>query len=179
MLLSADTFYTQGLGTQYLTKRPGSTAYTAVHEFSATLRNGQAPVAWVFRTTSANSACHDASYRFNSGRISVTRNVARPVQVTGLAARRTSDAGDWFVSFNALSGATSYNVLAKGFFSGDEVGNPYTNFRGERLGSGTTSTTVNLGSRYRDYKREFTVTARNAEGVWSFTPTGPLISVAW
>lgn len=128
----SDTFYPY-LGNNFITKRPGtSSAFTAVHEFSNVCKNGQAPVSWRFYTTSANSACSSASYRYTTGQIQSVGNVSRPPKVSP-SLRRINDNGDFEVSWSPVNGAAAYSVIVEYPTGTDEVGDPYRNVRGERV----------------------------------------------
>lgn len=127
----SDTFYPY-LGNNFITRLPGQSAFTAVHEFTNVCRDGRTPVAWVFRTSSANSACSASSYKFTTGQIRVVSGT-RPPKVTGTAIRRLNQSGDFEVTWNAVSQAAAYSVIVEYPTGTDEVGNPYRNVRGERI----------------------------------------------
>ena len=123
----SDTFYPY-LGNNFLTKYPGNSAFTAVHEFSNVCKNGQAPVSWRFYTTSGTSnGC------YTTGQIRAVGGLSRPAKVAGVSLRRSNDAGDFQVSWSPVSSATAYSVIVEYPTGTDEVGNPYTNVRGARV----------------------------------------------
>lgn len=128
----SDVFY-PFLGNNFLTAYPGNSAFTAVHEFANVCKGGQAPVSWRFYTSSANSACSAASYRYTTGQIAVVNGASRPAKVTGVSLRRTNDAGDFQVNWNAVSSAATYSVIVQYPTGTDDVGDPYTNVRGARV----------------------------------------------
>jgi hypothetical protein len=127
-----DTFYPY-LGNNFITRFPGQSAFTAVHEFTSVCRDGQAPVSWRFFTTSANSACSSSSYRFTTGQIEVVGGVSRPAKVSGVALRRANDTGEFEVDWDAVQDAAAYSVIVEYPTGTDEVGNPYLNVRGARV----------------------------------------------
>lgn len=128
----SDTFY-PWLGNNFITRFPGQSAFTAVHEFADVCKGGQTPVSWRFFTTSANSACSSPNYRYTTGQIDVVGGVSRPSKVDGVALRRANDAGDFEVNWSAVQGVAAYSVIVEYPTGTDEVGNPYLNVRGARV----------------------------------------------
>lgn len=128
----SDTFYTNK-GYNFLTRLPGSSAFTAVHEFTNVCQSDQIPVSWRFYTTSANSAYSSLSYRYTTGQIRVVGGVSRPAKVGGVSLRRTSDSGNFTVGWSAVTGAAAYSVIVQYPTGTDEAGNPYLNLRGARV----------------------------------------------
>ena len=127
----SDTFYPY-LGNNFITRYPGSSAFTAVHEFSSVCKDGKAPVSWRFYTTTPGC--------FTSDQIRSVGGVSRPSKVTGVALRRLNAAGDFRVSWSVVLGAIAYSVIVEYPTGTDEVGNPYKNVRGARV---QVSSTVN------------------------------------
>ncbi|KAH8623216.1 hypothetical protein IG631_22373 [Alternaria alternata] len=123
----SDTFYPY-LGNNFLTRYPGNSAFTAVHEFSSVCKNGQAPVSWRFYTTSGT-----ANGCYTTGQIRAVGGVSRPAKVTGVSLQRSNDAGDFEVTWSPVSRAVAYSVIVQYPTGTDEVGNPYTNVRGARV----------------------------------------------
>lgn len=107
----SDPFYTIGYGTNYITNRTQSQAFTSVHEFSNVCRNGVAPSGWVFYTSSANSACTSSSYRFTTGRITTTTGT-RPAK-TNFSGRSINAAGEIEITWTGADGAQSYNAFIR------------------------------------------------------------------
>jgi len=128
----SDTFYPY-LGNNFITRFPGQSAFMAVHEFANVCKNGQIPVSWRFFTTSANSACSSSSFRYTTGLIEVVGGVSRPAKVSGVVLRRTNDAGDFEVIWDAGQDAVAYSVIVEYPTGTNEVGNPYLNVRGARV----------------------------------------------
>ncbi|KZM28727.1 uncharacterized protein EKO05_0009891 [Ascochyta rabiei] len=172
----SDTFYPY-LGNNFLTRLPGSSAFTAVHEFTNVCKSGQAPVSWRFYTTSANSACSPADYRYTTGQIRTVGGVSRPAKVSGVTLRRANTAGDFQVGWSAVAGAAAYSVIVQYPTGTDEVGDAYTNVRGARVQG--TSTMVATTTRRQDVQRKCIVHAVNAQGVWSFTNDVQPIAASW
>ncbi|KAI4671030.1 uncharacterized protein J4E88_009425 [Alternaria novae-zelandiae] len=167
----SDTFYPY-LGNNFLTKYPGNSAFTAVHEFSSVCKNGQAPVSWRFYTTSGTSnGC------YTTGQIRAVGGVSRPAKVAGVSLRRSNDAGDFQVSWSPVSSATAYSVIVEYPTGTDEVGNPYTNVRGARVQG--TSTQIATTTRRQDVARKAIVHAVNSQGVWSFTSDVQPVVANW
>lgn len=125
--------YFPNLGNNFVTRQPDKSAFTAVHEFTDVCKDGSAPVAWVFYTTSTNSCGAPAGYRYTSPRVDVVGGVSRPAKVAGTALRRTNAAGDFTVSWAAATGAAAYSVIVEYPTGTDEAGNPYRNYRGARI----------------------------------------------
>ncbi|KAF9691217.1 hypothetical protein EKO04_010551 [Ascochyta lentis] len=165
------------LGNNFITKFPGNSAFTAVHEFANVCKGAQAPVSWRFYTTSANSACSAADYRYTSGQIPTVGGVSRPGKVGGVALKRANEAGDFQVTWSAVSGAAAYSVIVEYPTGEDEVGNPYTNVRGARV-QGTTAT-VPTTARSQDVQRKAIVHAVNSQGVWSLTNDVQPVAAGW
>ncbi|KAH7380212.1 hypothetical protein DE146DRAFT_288041 [Phaeosphaeria sp. MPI-PUGE-AT-0046c] len=174
---ASDTFYPYP-GNNFLTSYPGNSAFTAVHEFGNVCKGGQAPVSWRFFTSSANSACSAASYRFTTGQIRTVDGESRPAKVSGVALRRVNDAGDFQASWNAVSSAAAYSVIVRYPTGTDDIGNPYTNMRGARV-QGRTTQTIATTSRRPDVDREVIVHAVNAQGVWSLTTDVQPVAARW
>lgn len=128
----SDTFY-PFLGNNFITRWPGQSAFTAVHEFADVCKGGQAPVSWRFFTTSANRACSSPAYRYTTGQINVVGGVSRPAKVGGVTLRRANGAGDFEVSWSSIQGAAAYSAIVEYPTGTDEVGNPYLNVRGARV----------------------------------------------
>jgi hypothetical protein len=128
----SDTFYPY-LGNNFVTAFPGQSAFTAVHEFADVCKSGQPPVSWRFYTTSANSACSAAGYRYTTGQIAAVGGGARPAKVSGVSIRRANDAGDFQVNWSPVSSAVAYSVIVQYPTGSDEVGGAYTNVRGARV----------------------------------------------
>jgi hypothetical protein len=121
----SDPFYPY-LGNNFVTRYPGNSAFTAVHEFTNVCSNGQAPVSWRFYT--AGSSC------YTTDQITVVGGVARPPKVSGVSLRRANDAGDFQVSWTAAEfGVAAYSVIVEYPTGRDEIGNPYLNVRGARV----------------------------------------------
>ncbi|KAL2065172.1 hypothetical protein VTL71DRAFT_4313 [Oculimacula yallundae] len=177
----SDPFY-PFLGNNFNTRFPGASAFTAVHEFTNICKNGAAPVSWIFYTSSANSACSSSSYRYTSGRIPVFSNgavVTRPAKPASYSLRRVNDAGDFLVSWSAVSGASAYSVIVEYPTGTDEVGNPYTNVRGARVQAGTLETTIPTGTRRTDQQRSLIVHAVDSRGLWSLTNDAKIVRGSW
>jgi hypothetical protein len=128
----SDTLYPY-LGNNFITRFPGQSAFTAVHEFANVCKNGQAPISWHFFTTSANSACSAEGYRYTTGQIEIVRGVSMPSKVSDVALRRANDAGDFEISWDAVQDAGAYSVIVQCPMGTGEVGNPYFNVRGARV----------------------------------------------
>jgi hypothetical protein len=128
----SDTFYPY-LGNNFITSYPSSSAFTAVHEFANICKGGQPPTSWRFYTTSANSACSSSTYQFTTNQVRATNGVSRPAQVSGVSLRRSSDAGDFLVSWSAVPSATAYSVIVQYPTGSDEIGGAYLNVRGARV----------------------------------------------
>jgi hypothetical protein len=126
----SDTFYPY-LGNNFITRYPGNSAFTAVHEFTNVCKNGQAPVSWRFYTVS--SQC------FTTGQIRSVKGVTRPAKVSGVSLRRANDAGDFQVSWSAVPSAVAYSVIVEYPTGTDEIGRPYLNVRGARVQVSTLS----------------------------------------
>lgn len=173
----SDTFYPYP-GNNFLTAYPGNSAFTAVHEFGNVCKSGQAPVSWRFFTTSANSACSAARYRFTTGQIAAANSATRPSKVSGVSLRRVNDAGDFQASWGAVASAAAYSVIVQYPTGTDEVGNPYTNVRGARV-QGKTTQTIATTTRRSDVNRQVVVHAVNAQGVWSLTTDVQPIAARW
>ncbi|KAF7198587.1 hypothetical protein HII31_00326 [Pseudocercospora fuligena] len=174
----SDPFYTLGYGNNYITNRTQSQAFTSVHEFTNVCRNGAAPVAWVFYTTSANSACTSRDYRYTTGRINAVSG-SRPAKTT-FRGRQLNAAGDIEVIWNAVNGAQSYNVFVQIPTSSYEDNSGYfTTDRGARVSSGTTRATFPGVVRFRNPEepRKVYVNVQGTNGVWSDTTTTQPIDV--
>jgi len=126
----SDNFYPGG-GNNYATRNPGSTEFTAVHEFTNICRGGSPPVSWRFFTTT--SACQPAAYRFTSGLITPISVARRPARVSGVSMTRKNEAGDFVVSWSTVSGAAAYSVIVQYPTGTDEAGRPYLGQRGARV----------------------------------------------
>ncbi|KAF2016783.1 hypothetical protein BU24DRAFT_317005, partial [Aaosphaeria arxii CBS 175.79] len=164
----SDTFYPY-LGNNFITRYPGSSAFTAVHEFVNVCKGGQSPVSWRFYTTA--SSC------FTSPRISAVGGVSRPTKVASVSLRRVNDAGDFRVSWSPVSGATAYSVIVQYPTGTDEIGRPYLNVRGARI-QGTT-TEIPTTDRRKDVSRDVIVHAVDSAGVWSLTKDVPSVIASW
>lgn len=127
----SDTFY-PFLGNNFNTRLPGASAFTAVHEFENVCKGGADPVSWRFYTTSANTACSSANYRFTSNQIAVKSGVTRPAKAIGVQMRRTSTTGDFEITWQPVAGASAYSVIVQYPTGTDDVGDPYLNVRGAR-----------------------------------------------
>jgi hypothetical protein len=123
---ASDTFYPYP-GNNFLTRFPGSSAYTAVFEFVNVCKSGQAPISWRFYTTSPASNC------YTTGQIRAIGGVSRPAKVSGVSLRRANDAGDFQVSWSPVQGAAAYSVIVQYPTGTDDIGRPYTNVRGARV----------------------------------------------
>ncbi|KAG9195034.1 hypothetical protein G6011_00154 [Alternaria panax] len=167
----SDTFYPY-LGNNFLTRYPGSSAFTAVHEFSSVCKNGQAPVSWRFYTTSGT-----ANGCYTTGQIRAVGGVSRPAKVTGVSLRRSNDAGEFTVSWSAVTRAVAYSVIVEYPTGTDDVGNPYKNVRGARVQG--TSTSVATTTTRQDVQRKAIVHAVDAQGVWSFTSDVKPVVASW
>ncbi|PVH89186.1 hypothetical protein DL98DRAFT_579887 [Cadophora sp. DSE1049] len=177
----SDYFY-PFLGNNFNTRFPGSSAFTAVHEFTNVCKNGAAPVSQIFHTSSANSACSAASYRYTSGRIPVFNNgavVTRLAKPASYSLRRLNDAGDFQVNWSAVSTAAAYSIIVQYPTGSDEVGNPYTNQRGARIQAPNLITTIPTGTRRQDQPRSLIVHAVVSRGVWSFTNDARIVRANW
>lgn len=130
----SDTFY-PFLGNNFITKFPGASPFTAIHEFRSVCKGGIAPKSWVFYTTS-DGACSPKGYRYTTGEIKTVGDVRRPSKVTP-SLRRINDAGDFEVSWSPVADASAYSVIVEYPTGTDEVGNPYRNVRGERINVST------------------------------------------
>ncbi|KAI5366419.1 hypothetical protein Slin15195_G079390 [Septoria linicola] len=174
----SDPFYTIGYGNNYLTNRTQSQAFTSVHEFSNVCRNGAVPTAWIFYTTSANSACTSRDYRFTTGRISTVTG-SRPAKTT-FTARQINSAAEVEVSWSSVANAQSYNIFVQiptrpyedrsGYFVTD---------RGARFSSSTTRAVFPgvSGSRNAEEPRKVYVNVQGSNGVWSDTTSTTPINV--
>jgi hypothetical protein len=183
----SDTFYPY-LGNNFLTRYPGNSAFTAVHEFSSVCKNGQAPVSWRFYTTSGT-----ANGCYTTEQIRAVGDVSRPAEVTDVSLRRSNDAGDFQVSWSPVSRAVAYSVIVQYPTGTDEVGNPYTNVRGARVQVDFvdtfqralltpmqgTSTSVATTTRRQDVQRKANVHAVDSQGVWSFTSDVQAVVASW
>ncbi|KAF3054202.1 hypothetical protein E8E11_012018 [Didymella keratinophila] len=150
----SDTFYPY-LGNNFVTRLPGQSAFTAVHEFTDVCKNGLAPVSWCFFTTSADSACSASNYRFTTSQIEVVGGVSRPGKVSGVALRRANDAGDFEVGWDAVQDAVAYSVTVE-YPTGD----------------------VDYSC---DYYQEAGCTekAADAQGIWPFTSDVQPVEAGW
>jgi hypothetical protein len=109
--------------------------YISVHEFTNVCRNGAAPVSWQFYIVkpSGIQCANNGQNWFKSRQIAVTRGVSRPAQARITAARRTNDAGDYELSWAAVSGAASYSVILQTYTGGAGETSYYTTIRGRRV----------------------------------------------
>jgi hypothetical protein len=128
----SDAFYSFP-GNNFNTAFPGTSAFTAVHEFANVCQGSQTPVSWRFYTTSANSACSSSSYRYTTEQISAVNGVTRPAKVPNVAIQRANDAGDFTVTWSPVANAAAYSVIVQYPTGTDEIGRPYTNVRGARV----------------------------------------------
>lgn len=128
---ASDTFY-PNVGTNYITRLPGKSAFTAVHEFANVCKNGAAPVSWRFYTTST-STCMPANYRYTTGQVRSVSGVSRPATVSGVSLRRANDEGEFAVSWAAVSRAAAYSVIVQYPTGTDDLLRPYVNLRGARV----------------------------------------------
>jgi hypothetical protein len=128
----SDAFYPFP-GNNFNTGFPGTSAFTAVHEFANVCQGSQTPVSWRFYTTSANSACSSSSYRYTTEQIAAVNGVTRPAKVPNVAIRRANDAGDFTVTWSPVANAAAYSVIVQYPTGTDEIGRPYTNVRGARV----------------------------------------------
>ncbi|KAG4419310.1 hypothetical protein IFR04_007544 [Cadophora malorum] len=177
----SDAFY-PFLRNNFDTRFPGSSAFTAVHEFTNICKDGAAPLAWIFYSGSANSACSVSSYRYTSGRIPVFSNgtvVTRPAKAASYSLRRINDGGDFQVNWSAVSTAAAYSIIVQYPTGTDEVGNPYTNQRGARVQAPALTTTIPTGTRRQDQPRSLIVHAVDSRGVWSFTNYARIVWANW
>lgn len=113
------------LGNNFVTRFPGNSAFTAVHEFNNVCIGSMRPSSWRFYTTSPRC--------FTSPQILVSNGDSRPAKVSGVQMRRVNDAGDFEVSWTAVPTATAYSVIVEYPTGRDEIGNPYLNVRGARV----------------------------------------------
>ena len=120
---TSDTLYPY-MGNNFVTRYPGNSSFTAVHEFTDVCK-GNAPVSWRFFTTSPSC--------FTSDQIPVVKGVSRPGLVSGVSMRRTSNEGDFTVTWTAVPGAVAYSVIVEYPTGRDEIGRPYLNVRGARV----------------------------------------------
>ncbi|EKD12914.1 uncharacterized protein L3040_005773 [Drepanopeziza brunnea f. sp. 'multigermtubi'] len=166
------------LGNNFITRFPGSSAFTAVHEFTNVCRGGQAPVAWIFYTTA--KTCSRST--FTSGRIPVFNGgatVTRPALVPDVSLRRVNDAGDFEASWSPAAGAAAYSVMVQYPIGTDDAGDPYLDVRGARVPKGRTNTTVATTTRRRDVARKVIVHAVDDKGLWSFTINVRAVEGSW
>ncbi|XMA07803.1 hypothetical protein WAI453_000594 [Rhynchosporium graminicola] len=177
----SDTFYPLP-GNNFNERFPGASAFTAVHEFANVCKAGAAPVSWIFYTSSAISACSSVSYRFTSGSIPVFSNgavVTRPAKPASYSLSRVNDAGDFLVTWSAVSVAAAYSVIVEYPTGTDEIGRPYTNVRGARVQAGTLDTTIPTGSRRTDQQRSLVVHTVDSRGLWSFANDAKIVRGSW
>ncbi|KAF2818599.1 hypothetical protein CC86DRAFT_472674 [Ophiobolus disseminans] len=150
----SDTFYPY-LGNNFITRYPGNSAFTAVHEFTNVCSGGQAPVSWRFYTTWPEC--------FTSGQIPPVSGATRPAKVSGVSLRRANDAGDFQVSWSAVPTAAAYSAIVE-YPTGTDEG---------------TSTSVATTTRRQDVARKVIVHAVNSQGLWSFTNDVPPVVAGW
>jgi hypothetical protein len=133
------------LGNNFVTQYPGSSAFTAIHEFKETCVDGEWPDSWRFYTTSPRC--------FTSPQIPTRPGLRRPAQVSGVQFRRINDAGDFEASWTAGERAVAYSVIVEYPVGRDEIGRPYLNVRGARV-QVTTSNNFVSGLRLTGCLRE-------------------------
>jgi hypothetical protein len=183
----SDTFYPYQ-GNNFLTSYPGSSAFTAVHEFTGVCKGGKEPLSWRFYTTSGTSTCN------TSPQIKAVGGVSRPAKVSGVALKRSSDASDFTASWSPVAGAAAYSVIVQYPSGIDDLGRPYLSVRGKRVmvslpsskveiqrvnKSQASSATVATTNRSKEVERKVVVHAVNAQGVWSFTSDVRPVTAGW
>ncbi|KAH7130025.1 hypothetical protein B0J11DRAFT_602225 [Dendryphion nanum] len=157
------------LGNNFITRYPGNSAFTAIHEFTNVCKGGQAPISWRFLITSPDC--------FNSGQIPAVDGASRPAKVSGVSIRRVNDAGDFDVSWSAVPRAAAYSVIVQYPVGRDEIGNPYLNVRGARVQA--TTARIPTTAKSQHVIRSVIVHAVDSRGLWSLTTGVRQVDASW
>ncbi|KAL2071201.1 hypothetical protein VTL71DRAFT_12436 [Oculimacula yallundae] len=172
-------------GNNFIEKFPGKSAFTSVHEFTNVCKSGatgDAPVSWVFYTTTANSACSAANFKFTTASIPVYNNgavVTRPAKPASYSSKRVNDAGDFKVTWSEVPDAAAYSVIVEYPTNTDDVGRAVKNVRGARVLKGALDTTVPTGTLRQGDPRSVIVHTVDSKGLWSLTTDAKIVGGMW
>ncbi|KAK2627652.1 hypothetical protein QTJ16_002298 [Diplocarpon rosae] len=168
-------------GTNYWTRYPESTRFTAVHEFTDVCKGNQAPLSWEFYTTTKPCS---RSY-FTSGRVPVGRSgdpVTRPAQVDGVLLYPSGSQGDFTAYWEHVADAAYYSVIVQyPTQSAENADTVFMQLGGARIPhtDANNLTVVETGTFSKETPRAVIVHALDHAGVWSYTGDVTAVQGFW
>ncbi|PBP15663.1 hypothetical protein BUE80_DR013579 [Diplocarpon rosae] len=161
-------------GTNYWTRYPESTRFTAVHEFANVCKDNKAPLLWEFYTTT--KPCSPNYY--TSGQI--------PVGQSGAASTGSSStpraAGDFTAYWKHVDEAAYYSVIVEyPTQSPENADSIFMRLGGARIPHTELNnlTVVKTGDFAKERPRAVIVHALDHTGVWSYTGDATAVQGFW